>query len=409
MALTVATIITNLDTYIGDTTNDRISSNERIAAISEATTKLSQELQNDHMIDTVDINHLDTVFYYKITTTVPDLIEPVDLRIKKIDQHTRPATRKGSRELLAEIGSGDTEFSYAIERRNNNQFLVINFSGRFQSTNVSGFDAIDDGGGTWVVDSSNSDATNITIDTNEFLEGTASLNFDVDVSQSGNDKATIQNTTLTSLDLSSLEDLGEWIFEVYIPDVTNFSSVTFYWGSDTSNYWSATNSTDIDGSAFVNGWNRIKVAWGDATKTSSPDVTAINYIAFDYNYTGSQADDTDFRLDDLRIVRPESMRFYYLSWDVGESSGGTALAEFTNTSDIPFFSGHYDHYRYYVGHKAAALLFRSLRQLDSSQFEDQEADIEMRKIVKTFPQSKAPEVKSFKVHGVNLTSSRRRR
>lgn len=407
MAITLASIITNLDTYIGDTSTDRVSEAERIAAISEATTKLSQEIQNDHLIDTVDINHLDTVFYYKITTTAPDLIEPVDLRIKKTDQHTKVATRKGSRELLAEIGSGGTEFSYAIERRDNNQYLVINFSGRFQAQGVSGFGATDDGGGTWVADTSNSDATNVTIDTNEFLQGAASLNFDVDVSQSGNDKATIQNTTLTALDLASLEDLGEWIFDVYLPDVTNFSSVTFYWGSDTSNYWSATNTTDIDGAAFVAGWNRIKVAWGDATKTSSPDVSEIDYIAFDFNYTGSQADDTDFRIDDLRIVRPEAMRFYYLSWDVGTNNSGSAITSFTATTDIPFFSGQYDHYRYYVGHKAAAMLFRSLRQLDSAQLEDQEADTEMRKIVKTFPQSKAPEVKSFKVHGVNLTGRRK--
>lgn len=407
MAITVQDMQDDMNTYIGDSSTNSITAVQRLSAISEATARLSKEIQNDHMIDTVDVNHLDTVFYYKITTTVPDLIEPVDLRIKRIDQHTIPATRKGGRELLAEIGSGDTEFSYAIERRNNNQYLVINFSGRFQSTNVSGFDATDDGGGTWVVDSSNSDATNITIDTNEFLEGSASLNFDIDVSQSGNDKATIQNTTLTALDLSSLEDLGEWIFDVYIPDVTNFSSITFYWGSDTSNYWSATNSTDIDGSAFINGWNRIKVAWSEATKTLSPDVTAIDYIAFDYNYTNSQTDDTDFRLDDLRIVRPEAMRFYYLSWDVGESSGGTAITEFANTTDVPFFSGHYDHYRYYVAHKSAGILFRAMHQYEEGQFEELEAQRELDKIVKIFPQSKAPEVKSFKVHGVNLTGRRR--
>lgn len=406
MAITISDIQTDLNTYIGDSGTNTVTANQRLSAISEATTKLSQELQNDHMTDSVEIDHLDSVFYYKITSTVPDLIEPVDLRIKKIDQHTKEAVRKSPRELLAEIGSGSGEFSYSIERRDNDRYLVINFKGRYQVNNISGFDTTDDGGGTWEADTSNSDATNVSIDSNEFLQGTGSLNFDIDVSQFGSDLAIIKNTSLTSRDLTDLEDLGVWIFDVYIPDVTNFTSVTFYWGSDTSNYWSSTVTTDIDGASFTDGWNRIKIVWSDATKTSSPDVSAIVYIQFDFNYTGSQTDDTDFRIDDLRIIRPEVMRFYYLSWDVGTNSSGTAISVFSATSDIPFFSGQYDHYRYYVAHKAAVILFRAMHQYEEAQFEELESQNEMSKIVGMFPKSKANEVRNFKPHGVNF--SRRR-
>lgn len=406
MAITIDNIQTDVNTYIGDSSTNTVTAVQRLSAISEATSRLSKELQNDHMTDSVDINQFDSVYYYKITTTVPDLIEPVDLRIKKTDTHDIPATRKSSRELLPEIGNGELEFSYAIERRNNEQYLVINYDGVHKADLVSGMDSATDGGGTWVVDATNSDATNITYDVNEFLQGSASLNFDIDVSQSGNNKATILNSTLASNDMSQLENLSSWIFDVDIPDVTNFTSVTFYWGSDSSNYWSATSTTDIDGSSFVAGWNRIKIDWADATKTASPEISTIVYIAFDFNYGAGQGDDTDFRIDDLRIVRPEGMRFYYLSWDVGVDTSGDAITVFGATSDVPFFSGQYDHYRYYVAHKAAGILLRAMHQFEESQFEELEAQRELTKIIKMFPQSKAVEVRSFKPHGVNF---RRRR
>lgn len=403
MSITISDIKTNLNQYIGDSSTDRITATDRYQAITEATVWLQEELGNDHMNVTYTLQHVDTVHYYDITDSVPDLFEPVDLRLPQ-DDHTQPHSRVSPREIAASIGNGVITDEYAIERRDKKWFLVTNIDTDEDADDLSDFDASDDGGGTWEADTSNSDAKNVTFDTDEFESGSASLNFDVDVSQSGNDRATIKNTSFTSKDLSEFEDTGSFIFEVYIPDTTNFSSVTFYFGSDSSNYYSGTATTDLNGNSFSNGWNTIKVNWADMTKTSSPDVSAVTFIRFDYNYTGSQTDDTDFRLDHLRVAKPTDLKFIYLTWNVGQDTGGSDITEFTADTDVPFFSGKYDQYRYPVAHQAAAIIFDAMRLTEESQKQQQKATQGLQRIENRIPSSRTPEEKSFKVSGLNFNS-----
>lgn len=408
MSVTVNSIITNFNTYIGDSSTDRISAAERLQYITEATVWLQEELGNDLQNATYVLNYFDTVHYYKVTTSIADLLEGADLRRGEDDQ-MYSFGHKSARELAEEIGQGAYESSWAIERRDGNSYLVVSHESKHKALQVSGCESLTDGGGTWELDATNGDGTNLTIDVNEFKQGGASFNFDADVSQTGNNKVEIVNEDLNALDLSAYEDISSFIFWVYIPDVTNFSSITLYWGSTTSAYWSATVTTDIDGAAFVDGWNRIKVNWADATATSTPDATDITYVQVDYNYTGSQTDDTDFRLDDILVCRPEKLTFHYLSWNVGTTSGGTDLTAFANTSDIPFFSGQYDQYKYAVAHKAAAIAFQNLRLLQEAQLEGIEAERSLDRARKFIPSSRTPEEKSFKIRGNNLTRNRRRR
>lgn len=405
MAVTIASVQTPLNTYIGDTTTDRISAAERLNAITEATIWLQEELENDLQVVTYPLNYFDGVHYYKVTTSLADLLEGADLRRAEDDQYNS-FTHKSSRELAEEIGQMNGESSWAIERRDKDAYLVVNHESKYQAEVMADMDSTTSGGGTWTVDSTNSDATNLTVDSVEFTQGSGSLNFDVDVSQSGNNKATISNSTLTSRDLSQYVDLGSFLLDVYIPDHTYTSSITIIWGSSTSAYWSATVTTDISGSALSDGWNTVKVNWADATMTSTPSASAITYIALTVNYSASQADDTDYRFDNLRIVRAETLKFYYLSWYVGTNSGGTDITTFGATTDIPYYSGQYDNYIYPVAHKAAEVLFRSMRLHQDADEQEAEAKDTLKRLLRIHPQSKTPESKSFKVHGINF---RRRR
>ena len=408
MAVTVASIQTPLNTYIGDSSTDRISAAERLNAITEATIWLQEALLNDLQNVTYTLNYFDTVHYYKVTTAIADLLEGADLRRAVKDQEYS-FTHKSARELAEEIGLLATESSWAIERHDSDAYLVVNHDSKYRAITIADMDSVSAGGGTWELDTTNGDGTNLTVDTNEFTQGSASLNFDVDVSQTGNNKAELVNTTLDEIDISDYEDLAAFIFDVYIPDVSEFSSITLYFGSDTSNYWSATVTADLNSNTFATGWNTIKVEWADATATGTPDATAITYIQFDFNYTGSQGDDTDFRIDDLKLVRPEKLTFHYLSWYVGTNSSGTDLSAFAATTDIPYFSGQYDQYIYPVAHKAAAILFKSLRLKTKSEDEQMEADEIVKRLIKIHPQSKTSEIKNFKVRGVNFRSRRNRR
>lgn len=402
MSITLSNIVTNIDTYIGDSSTDRISSAERIQAINEATVWLQEELGNEMQNNTYSLKYYDSVYYYKVSTAVADLLEGADLR-RATEDHNRTFAHKSSKELAEEIGQNAQESSWAIERRDGDTYLVVNHQTKYTTKVICDCDATDSGGGTWSVDTTNSDATNLTIDTVECKTGTGSFNFDIDVSQAGTNKAELVNSTLNSLDLSDYEDLGSFLFWLYIPDVTEFTSVTIFFGEDESNYWSATVTTDVDGSAWANGWNRVKIDWEDATKTGSPDASDTVYFQIDLNYTASQGDDTDFRIDDIILVRPETLTFHYLSWNVGTNSGGTDLTAYTATTDIPYYSGMYDQLKYPVAHKAASILFNSLRLYQDSQFEEQEALKALRRIRKLIPSSRTPELKSFKAHGINFS------
>lgn len=410
MSITVASIITNFDTYLGDASNDRISAAERLQLITEATVWLQEELGNDHMNKTYSLSYFDNVHYYKTTSSIASMLEGADLRRAEEDQ-TMSFAHKSARELAEEIGSNFGESSWAIERRDGDSYLVVNHSSKFSPLLVSSWESTTADGGTWALDESTSDAINLTVDTVEYKQGAGCLNFDVDVSQSGNNRATISNSTLTAMDLTSYNDLASWVFWAYIPDVTYFSSFTLYWGSSASAYWSATVTTDINATAWVAGWNRVKINWSAATKTSTPDVTDIDYIRLDLNYTASQADDEDFRIDDLTLVRAETLTFHYTSWYVGDTSSAdtTKLLAFAATTNVPFFSGQYDQYKYAVAHKAASLAFYGpLRNKEEGQVQEVEAIKALNRQKNLIPKSVTKEVKSFKVGGLNFRRKSRR-
>ncbi len=401
MSLTVAEIITNFNSVVGDSSTDRISAAERLQYITEATVWAMQETGNDHLNTSYAFNFFDTVVEYKITTSVNDVLDIVDLRRGEDDQNTA-FIRKDPRDLHVDIANGFSASEYALERRNLNWYLLVNHASKYPSYQISSFESLTGDGGEWEADEVNSDALNVTLDQNSFTEGFGSLNFDADVSQSGNNRATIQNTDADSRDLSEYTNLGSFVVDIDFPIVTYLSSVTFYWGSSTSDYYSVTVTTDLNGNAFVVGTNTLKFTWSSATTTGTPDDEDITYFRFDINYTASQADATDYRIDDLRLVRPEALTFLYTTWNVGADSSGTKLKAFAATTDVPYFSGQYDQYKYPVARKAAALAFRALRLHTDADRQDKEAEEALSRIATIVPSSVQKESKSFKVGGISF-------
>ncbi len=402
MSVTISSIVTNLNTYIGDSTTDRVSSSERYQAITEATAWLLEELGNEHMVDTYDLDYLDTVNYYKVTTGLPDLLTGGDLR--RQDDNYFSFTRKSPRELSEEIAQKVKEPSWAIERRDGNSYLVVNVDAKNPSILISNFESLTDGGGTWEVAAS-SDTINLEVDYSEKREGSASLSFDADVSVSGNNTIGIRNTSVSSKDFTKYKSNSSFIFDLYIPDVTEITSVELEWGSSSSNFWFSTVTTAMDGNAFVNGWNVIKIDWKDATSFSgTPDKTDCSYFAINVNYSASQTDSAGFRVDNLRVSKPEKLIFHYISWNVGQvsSSNDTAITAFTADTNVPFFSDRYDQYKYAVAQKAASILFSTLRlRQEAIDYEGRAVD-SLSRFKKNFESSKTREVKSFKIMGNNL-------
>lgn len=409
MSLTVANVITEFDKRIGDSSTSRISSAERLAYITQGTSWLQTRLLNDHQVKKYDFNYFDGIHYYKTTTVLDDLLEGNDLNTKVLEDDGAPFVRKSSQELRAEIGQGFSESSYSIERRDGDSYLLVNHTAKYPELVVTDGSSLTASGGTWAVDSTNSDATNLAVDTEDFSTGSASFSFDVDVSQSANNKATIYNSGLDSEDLEDEKDIASWIVEIKMPSVTYTSSFTLLWGSSTSDYYSVTVTSDYNSNSFVaEEYMTLKFDWNGASVTGTPDDTAINYVAFTINYSASQADETSFNLDSIRLIRPEKLSFYYTSYSVGTDTNGTDLVEYGATTDVPYYSGQYDHYKYIVADYAASACLRDLRLFDEADRLESKAERAIKEISNIIPKSMTREMKSFKPHGVNFRKTGRR-
>lgn len=401
MAVTISQMITILDRHTGDTSTNRFSTNDRYDALTEACVWLQGKHQSELQNFTYKVNFLDTINYYNTTTIISDLLMASDMR-RLVGDNSRVFTFKDSKRLAEDISNGSSEDAYTIERYDKKSFVGINTTSKYPALKISSFESLTDGG-TWTADTSSSDATNLTLDQYGAIEGNGCLNFDIDVSQSGNNRARIYAEDLDSIDMSSIEGLSSGILKVYLPAVTYFSSVTLYWGTDASNYWSATVSSPIDPTSWTVGWNEVKVDWSPSTTvTGTPDSSDINYVAIDFNYTASQADQTDYRIDFLRFARPEVLTFHYLSANVGFNTSGTGIALFSAGTDVPYFSGQYDNLKYAITHYASGILLQDARLFGEANQQFDSADQRLKEAKDIFPSSRQRETKSFKVSGINF-------
>lgn len=181
------------------------------------------------------------------------------------------------------------------------------------------------GNGTWAV---GNDATNLTEDRLQFISGSTSLNFDMDGSTTD---GFIENSTFTAIDLSADEDLSSIFLFVFFPDSSAITSVDLRWGSDTTNFWNRTVTAPHFG-AFQNGWNLFRFDWNGATKTLSPDASAINLLRVTINYDGVA--DTDFRVDNIVSRLGTIFEIVYYSKFIFSSSAGVFIERVAADTDI---------------------------------------------------------------------------
>ncbi len=406
---TVADIVTQVDRHLGDAGTLAVSAADRADAITQATVEMMNEgIFPDFFTSTFVLSYFDTLNYYDLmSSSAPDFMHASDVRVEDEQNHILPFAYKSPNELALEINSFE-EDAFTIERRDRLTYLGIVHNSKYTARVVNDCDSLTTPG-TWAADNTNSDAENLTLDGNEFKEGDGSLNFDVDVSDSANNRATLENTGATAIDMTDDEDLSSFLMWVYLPDVDltddgtlEFTSVTFYWGSDSSNYWSRVETVDAFGATFKDGWNRMKFDWPDATKTGTPAVAAIDYFRVDFNYAAGQTDDTDFRLDDIIIVRPEKLKFFYQTWAIGvtSASDSTKVYDFASTN-VPWWDGIYDYLSIYVALRAAGILFEQIRDFPKAAEKNAQATKELEKIKRKFPSRRKKEVKNFKAHGLS--------
>ena len=133
--------------------------------------------------------------------------------------------------------------------------------------------------GTWAVGGT---AASLSVNNSNYVQGSGSLQFNTTTGA-----AWIENSTMSALDLSAVVNQSYLFVWVYIPTGTSLTSVNLRWGSDSSNYYDKTVTTNQQSLAFVNGWNLCQFPWSTATTTGTPVTTAIDYARVTLNVTGS--------------------------------------------------------------------------------------------------------------------------
>lgn len=158
--------------------------------------------------------------------------------------------------------------------------------------------------GVW---SATSNVNSLRQDFSNFLYANSSLCFDTPANFS---TAIITNSTLTLVNLSTYT-ANEIFVYVYIPVVTGLTSFTLNWGSDASNYYTQTVTTNHEGTAFYIGWNTLRFEW-PATGTGTPNSSAITYAKITITSTGTIAAAIGWRFTYMvaRIGDINNLRYY---------------------------------------------------------------------------------------------------
>ncbi len=114
-------------------------------------------------------------------------------------------------------------------------------------------------------------ASNVRIDNLNFAVGSGSVKFDMTAGT-----GSIFKTLASSLDLSAMLNQASLFYYLYAP--AGITSTELRFGSDSSNYYSISNTASYDSSAITLGWYLIGGQWLNATVVGTPDDTAISYV-----------------------------------------------------------------------------------------------------------------------------------
>jgi hypothetical protein len=130
-------------------------------------------------------------------------------------------------------------------------------------------------------------ASNIQTDNQYFTDGASgSVSFTLDQTGVPASSGYVENSTMGALDLTDYFNNAYFFFQVYLPTASGFTNVKLRVGSDSTNYYEYTFTTDYFGNSFQNGWNQLGAVWSSFTTTGTPDITAMDYIRATFTYDG---------------------------------------------------------------------------------------------------------------------------
>jgi hypothetical protein len=188
--------------------------------------------------------------------------------------------------------------------------------------------------GTWD-EVAASGAENINSDANNYVEGSASVSFDVDTT--GTVPAIENASGMEAVDLSDY--VGQDILvRINIPSagLSKVTNVILRWGSSSGNYHSRTVTTASDAGAFRAGINILRFPWDTSVAdTGTPVDTAIDYLRVTVTLSGVYTIPVkDFWVDYIVAMRGVAHDVHYYSKYLWQNSSGTYIENSTADTDL---------------------------------------------------------------------------
>ena len=159
--------------------------------------------------------------------------------------------------------------------------------------------------------------SDVKVDNDDYIEGAGSIRFQTDTTDSTDSTVGIQNTAISSFDISSYLARGSAFVDAKLTVAdTGIHQITARFGSDSDNYYQISDSNQNDCSAFVSGWNKIRWDFQNKTTVGTPTDTATDYAALFWSRDTTTTallhlNDTDWGFDNLQLKRG---KYYLLSY-----------------------------------------------------------------------------------------------
>lgn len=313
---TVASLKSDLIRKLHGTSLSKIESIYELFAESARNVISRIDPQETIRVATIENALFDDVYSYTLPSDVKgDKI--IDLQ----PQTGRVSSQKYTKVLIEQFSRNKNRKEFNVIYKNGTKFLRVSEDVKPNKIILSEVNSTTG----WSVGDSGS---NLTLDSLNYITGSKSLNFDVGT---GSTTAYIENSTLTSQNLSEYDDQLSVFVWVYIPDATKVTNCIARLGSDSSNYYAVTVTTTHDSQSFADGWNLLRFDLQSGTETGTTDFSAIDY--FRLTITHDQTGDTDFRIDSITAGIGELFEIYYYSDALFKSSAGSYLTVPTADTD----------------------------------------------------------------------------
>lgn len=151
------------------------------------------------------------------------------------------------------------------------------------------------------------DAVSLAVDSNQYELEYESIGFDIDVSNSGNNYATLTYDSATGVDISTISD-GNIEFSLKVDDVYYITSLDIKVGSSSGNYYSANVTANYEGRSFENGVIRVSLQKNTLTETGTVDDSDIKYFQVQVNYSSSMPDVSNCFIDMIQFIDEDRVR-----------------------------------------------------------------------------------------------------